>query len=218
MPLDELSSSEGCLAEYISQKTAEILAAKGDPKKVFGRHQLSPLPDADAVDLCVGQIHSANACLNFVAVRRVSQIDNQVAEQNALVTAQIEMVVLSPFAACSPIASSCTGMCWDMKSDKPKLAAQHQRRFFGGAPVEDREGFRVPENRQRWLALQHDGAAAGGFRRCGERALAPTTIYPLRYRPIQPDVAVHLEMPTAVPVWRKNDDTNFLFFFSHRVL
>jgi hypothetical protein len=30
------------------------------------------------------------------------------------------MVVLSPFAACSPIASSCTGTCWDLKSGKPK--------------------------------------------------------------------------------------------------
>ena len=69
VPLEELSSSEGCLAEYMSQKTAEIVAAKGDPKKVFGRHLLSPLPDADAVDLCVAQIHSANACDNFLAVQ-----------------------------------------------------------------------------------------------------------------------------------------------------
>jgi len=62
VPLQELSSSAGCLAEYISQKTAEIVAAKGDPKRVFGRHVYSPLPDADGVDLCVAQIHSANTC------------------------------------------------------------------------------------------------------------------------------------------------------------
>jgi len=26
--------------------------------------------------------------------------------------------VLSPFAVCSPVASSCTGTCWDLKSGK----------------------------------------------------------------------------------------------------
>jgi len=160
VPLNELSSSEGCLAEYISQKTAEILAAKGDPKKVFGKNQLSPLPDADAVDLCVSQIHSANTCLNFVAVRRVSQIDNQVAEQSALVTARIEMVVLSPFAACSPIASSCTGMCWDTNSDKPKLAAQL------------REGFLVARRLRIEKAFAFQKAAGGGWR-CDTTALQP---------------------------------------------
>jgi len=35
VPLQELSSSAGCLAEYISQKTAEIIAAKGDPRRVL---------------------------------------------------------------------------------------------------------------------------------------------------------------------------------------
>ena len=120
VPLSELSSAEGCLAEYMSRKTAEITAAKGDPRKVFGRHPLSPLPDADAVDLCVAQIHSANTCENFLTVSRVFQIDNQVAEQEALVTAEVEMVVLSPFAVCSPVASNCTGTCWDPKTGKPK--------------------------------------------------------------------------------------------------
>ncbi|HEX9469704.1 MAG TPA: lysozyme inhibitor LprI family protein [Bradyrhizobium sp.] len=120
VPLDELSSSEGCLANYMNQKTAEIVAAKGDPKKVFGRHPSSPTPDADAVDLCVAQIHSANACGDFVGVNRVFQIDDEVAEKEALITAEVEMIVLSPFAACSPIASSCTGTCWDLKSGKAK--------------------------------------------------------------------------------------------------
>jgi uncharacterized protein YecT (DUF1311 family) len=121
VPLSELSSSENCLAEYIARKKAEIVAAKDDPKRVFGRHVSSPLPDADAVDLCVGQIHSARSCEDFVSVSRVFQIDNEVAEQSALVTAEVEMVVLSPFAVCSPIASSCTGMCWDfMSSGQPK--------------------------------------------------------------------------------------------------
>src|SRR3981081_3797789 len=98
------------------QKTVEIIAAKGDPKRVFGRRTSSPLPDADAVDLCVAQIHSANTCHHFLRVSRVFEIDSEVAEQSALVTAAVEMIVLSPFAVCSPIASGCTGMCWDSKS------------------------------------------------------------------------------------------------------
>jgi hypothetical protein len=115
VPLEELSSSADCLTEYISQKTAEMIAAKGDPKRVFGRHMSSPLPDADGVDLCVAQIHSANTCNDFVRVSRVFEIDSEIAEQSALVTTEVEMIVLSPFAICSPIASSCTGMCWGEK-------------------------------------------------------------------------------------------------------
>jgi uncharacterized protein YecT (DUF1311 family) len=120
VPLQELSPSEACLAEWMDQKTAEIIAAKGDPKRIFGRRLLSSSPDADAVDLCVAQIHSANACDDFLSVSRVFQIDDEVAEKEALVTAEVEMIVLSPFAACSPIASGCTGTCWDSKSGKAK--------------------------------------------------------------------------------------------------
>ena len=120
VPLEELSPSEGCLADYFTRKLAEVVAAKGDPKRVFGRHQLSPSPDADAVDLCVAQIHSANACENFLTVSRVFQISSEVAEQNATVIAAVEMIVLSPFAVCSPIASNCTGTCWDVRSGNAK--------------------------------------------------------------------------------------------------
>ena len=123
VPLEELSSSEGCLSDYFNEKTAEVAAAKGDPGKIFGRHLASPSPDADAVDLCVAQIHAANACENFLAVSRVSQIGNKVAEDSALVTAEVEMIVLSPFAVCSPIASGCTGTCWDLKSGKANAAS-----------------------------------------------------------------------------------------------
>jgi uncharacterized protein YecT (DUF1311 family) len=122
VPLEELSSAESCVAEYFRQKTAEVVAAKGDPKRIFGRHAVAPSPDADAVDLCVAQIHSANSCGDFLTVGRVFQIDNEVAEREALVTAEIEMIVLSPFAACSPVASNCTGACWDMKLGRPKPA------------------------------------------------------------------------------------------------
>jgi hypothetical protein len=32
------------------------------------------------------------------------------------------MKVLSPFAVCSPVASSCTGTCWDLRSGQAKSA------------------------------------------------------------------------------------------------
>ena len=104
VPLEELSAAEPCLADYIKQKAAEFAAVK-DPRRVFGREVLSPAPDADAVDLCVGKIHSTNTCENFLRISRVTQLDTEVSAQEAIVTAEIEMKVLAPFAICSPIAS-----------------------------------------------------------------------------------------------------------------
>jgi uncharacterized protein YecT (DUF1311 family) len=169
VPLDELASSSNCLAEYFSRKTAEIEAAKGNPRKVFGRPLVSRLPDADAVDLCVAQIHAANACENFLTVSRILEIDSEVAERSALVTAEVEMVVLSPFSVCSPVASGCTGTCWDPKSGRPKPGE-----LVGGDPDEDRESVHVPENRQRQLALRYQVATAGRFRCRGGRSLEPS--------------------------------------------
>jgi hypothetical protein len=73
--LRDLASSESCLADYFTRKKAEVSAARGDPKKLFGRPRFTPLPNADAVDLCVAQIHSTNSCLDFAAVDRVFEID-----------------------------------------------------------------------------------------------------------------------------------------------
>jgi uncharacterized protein YecT (DUF1311 family) len=129
VPLSELSSSEGCLADYLGQKTAEIVAAKGDPKRVFGQHLPSPTPNADAVDLCVSQIHAANTCDDFLRISRVFEIDSEVDAQSALVTAEVEMVVLSPFAVCSPIASGCTGTCWDLTSGKTSPSPASRESF-----------------------------------------------------------------------------------------
>jgi uncharacterized protein YecT (DUF1311 family) len=159
VPLQELSSSATCLAEYFSQKTAEIIAAKGDPRRVFGRHVSSPLPDADGVDLCVAQIHSTNACHDFLRVSRVFEIDSEVTEQSALVTAEVEMIVLSPFGLCSPIASSCTGMCWDVKPGEART------------PSAIREGFSVARKLriEKAFAFQKSG---DGWR-CNTPALQP---------------------------------------------
>jgi hypothetical protein len=165
VPLDELSSSETCLAEYMTQKTAELAAAKGDPKRVFGRHLSSPSPDADAVDLCVAQIHAANTCDNFLRVSRVFQIDTEVSEREALVIAEVEMVVLSPFAACSPVASSCTGTCWDMKSGKAKAAPGSRESF----PVAHRLKI------EKSFAFQKIDADGGSWR-CDTSALQPVDV------------------------------------------
>jgi uncharacterized protein YecT (DUF1311 family) len=122
VPLDEIAAAMPCLADALRERTAEITTAKGDPRRVFGR-QAPPLrPDADAVDLCVARIHAANGCGDFLRVKEVFEIDSDVAGPAAQVTTEVEMVVLSPFAVCSPVASGCTGTCWDLKIGMPKAA------------------------------------------------------------------------------------------------
>jgi uncharacterized protein YecT (DUF1311 family) len=161
VPLEDVSSSEDCLADFMTTKTAELIAAKGDPKRVFGRHPLPAAPDADAVDLCVGQIHAANACGNFLSVNRVIQLGSDIQPQSASVRAQVEMVVLSPFAVCSPVASGCTGSCWDLKSGQAKPSQPRNR---GSFPVAHR--LRIEKS----FAFQK--ADSGGWR-CDSAALQP---------------------------------------------
>lgn len=123
VPLSELETAEPCLTDLMKQKIAEIAAAKGDPKRFFGKELLSPSPDADAVDICVGRIHVANTCENFLRISRVLQLDTEVSEREAIVTAAVEMKVLAPFVICSPVASNCTGTCWDLQTRQPKQTA-----------------------------------------------------------------------------------------------
>jgi uncharacterized protein YecT (DUF1311 family) len=152
VPLAELSSSQDCLEDYLKEMTAGMLAAKGDPKRVFLRELAASQPNANAVDLCVTRIHTANACGNFLRVRRVYDSDIQVTDQSALVTAQIEMVVLAPFAVCSPVASNCTGTCWDIKAGKPGPAQPGNRDSFGvtnRVRIEKNFAFQKTEN-GRW--------------------------------------------------------------------
>jgi uncharacterized protein YecT (DUF1311 family) len=141
VPSRDLASSEGCLADYFAKKIAEVSAAKGDPKKLFGRPRFTPLPNADAVDLCVAQIHSSNGCLDFVAVDRVFQIDSDVSEKTAEVIAEVEMAVLAPFTACSPVASSCTGTCWDLTSNRPKSTPGTRDNFIIGYRLRIEKSF-----------------------------------------------------------------------------
>jgi uncharacterized protein YecT (DUF1311 family) len=162
VPLQELTSSEGCLAEYFDRKIAEATAAKGDPKKIFGRQVISPVPNADAVDLCVAQIHSAGACGDFLAVDRVVQIGNSQTDDNARITSGIEMVVLSPFTACSPVASGCTGTCWDLKSGRPKSAPGSREQFQVGYRVRIEKSFAFQKNDGGW--------------RCNSTAMQPVEV------------------------------------------
>jgi uncharacterized protein YecT (DUF1311 family) len=161
VPLEDVSSSEDCLADFMNAKTAELIAAKGDPKRVFGRHALPAAPDADAVDLCIAQIHAANACGDFLSVNRVIQIDSDIQQQSASVLAEVEMVVLSPFAVCSPIASGCTGTCWDLKSGQAKPSQPRSRDSF---PVAHR--LRIEKS------FEFQKADSGGWR-CSSAALQP---------------------------------------------
>jgi uncharacterized protein YecT (DUF1311 family) len=158
VPLEELSSSEDCVADFMKRKTAEVVAANGDAKKIFGRHLTSPLPNADAVDLCVTQIHAANSCGNFVRVRRVSEVDSQVTDDSALVTADVDMIVLAPFAVCSPVASACTGKCWDLG--------------HGNATPASRDSFPVSRRIRIEKAFAFQKADNGGWR-CNVTALQP---------------------------------------------
>ncbi len=160
VPLQELSPSESCLAEYMRQKAAEVAAARGDPKRLFGRNTASPLPDADAVDLCVAQIHSANDCGDFLRISRVFEIDSEVTEKDALVTAEVEMVVLSPFSVCSHVASSCSGTCWDPKSGKP------------GQSQGSRDSFAVAHRVRIQKAFAFQRTDGAGWR-CNANALSP---------------------------------------------
>jgi uncharacterized protein YecT (DUF1311 family) len=166
VPIEELLPAEGCLAESMQEKTAEFIAAKGDPKLVFGRHLPSPSPNADAVDLCVTQVHFANACRNFLAVSRVVQIDHDIEEQNARVLAEVEMVVLAPFSLCSPIASACTGTCWDPKSGKPQPSQPSLDNLRTS-----RESFAVAHRVRIEKSFEFQ-KAEGGWR-CGSIALQP---------------------------------------------
>ena len=150
VPLQELSPSEGCLSGYFSAKAAEVTAAKGDPKKLFGKQTTSSAPNADAVDLCVAQIHSAGACRNFLAVNRVIQTDGRQGDNSADVVSTIEMVVLSPFTACSPIASACTGTCWDLKSAKPKSTPGSHEQIRVGYRLRIEKSFAFQKNGNGW--------------------------------------------------------------------
>jgi uncharacterized protein YecT (DUF1311 family) len=130
VPLSELTSTQDCLQNYMTEMTAGMLAAKGDPRRVFLRTLAASRPDANAVDLCITRIHATNSCGDFMRVKRVNEVDNQLADQSALVTAGVEMVVLAPFAGCSPVASSCTGTCWDLRTGKPGQPQSGSRDSF----------------------------------------------------------------------------------------
>ncbi|MDN5003289.1 lysozyme inhibitor LprI family protein [Bradyrhizobium sp. GCM10027634] len=172
VPLEELGSAEDCLADHLKRKTEEITAARGDPKKVFGRQVAAHEPDTDAVDFCAARIHAANACGNFLRINRVYALDSQVTDQEAQVTGEIEMVVLAPFTTCSKVASTCTGTCWDAGTGHPQPGTANKERSAAAfnvtrrlriqrtfAFVKGTDGWRCREDE---LAPVNSGTAGGG--------------------------------------------------------
>jgi uncharacterized protein YecT (DUF1311 family) len=164
VPLSELESAEPCLNDMIKQKMAEAAAAKGDPRKFFGKDMLSPSPDADAVDLCVGRIHAANVCENFLRINRVLQLDVETSEREAIVTAQVEMRVLAPFSICSPVATNCTGTCWDLQRRQVKAPTPGISRDRETVSV----GYRLAVEKSFSFQKTKDGSW-----RCSTEALRP---------------------------------------------
>jgi uncharacterized protein YecT (DUF1311 family) len=161
VPLSELESAEPCLSDMMKQKLAEITAAKGDPKRFFGKELQSPSPDADAVDICVGRMHATNTCENFLRISRVLQLDIESSEKEAIVTAAVEMKVLAPFGICSPIAANCTGACWDLQTRQAKPTATPSRENVS-------IGYRLTVEKSFTFQKNNDGSW-----RCTTPALRP---------------------------------------------
>jgi hypothetical protein len=84
-------------------------------------------------------------------------------EKNAEVTAEVEMMVVAPFTACSPIASSCTGTCWDLTSNRPKSTPGTRDNFVIGYRVRIEKSF----------AFQK---ADDGTWRCNSNTLQPVEV------------------------------------------
>jgi hypothetical protein len=70
------------------------------------------------------------------------------------------MKVLAPFAICSPIASNCTGTCWDLQSGQPKPSITSRQ----SVPV----AYRISIEKSFAFKKTKDGDW-----RCGTEALRP---------------------------------------------
>ena len=105
-------------------------------------------------------------------ISRVSQLDTEVSAQEAIVTAEIEMKVLTPFAVCSPIASNCTGTCWDLQSGQPKLSVTGRQSLPIAYRIRIEKSFAFRKSKERRLVLRHGRTAAGRIRPRAERAVA----------------------------------------------
>jgi hypothetical protein len=83
-------------------------------------------------------------------VNRVLQTDGRQGDNSADVVSTIEMVVVSPFTACSPIASACTGTCWDLKSAKPKSTPGSHEQIRVGYRLRIEKSFAFQKNGSGW--------------------------------------------------------------------
>jgi hypothetical protein len=78
------------------------------------------------------------------------------------VTAEIQMVVLSPFTACSPIASSCSGTCWDLSSGKPRSSPGSREQVQVGYRLRIEKSFAFKKSGNAW--------------RCASTAIQPVEV------------------------------------------
>ena len=96
---------------------------------------------------CAGDAFFPETTLNTA---RVLQKNGKQTGDSAEVTAEIQMVVLSPFTACSPIASNCTGTCWDLNSGRPKSTLGSRAQFQVGYRVRIEKSFAFQKKDGGW--------------------------------------------------------------------
>jgi hypothetical protein len=109
----------------------------------------------------VGRIHATNTCENFLRISRVLQLDIESSEKEAIVTAAVEMKVLAPLGICSPIASNCTGACWDLQTRQAKPSMPPSRENIS-------IGYRLTVEKSFMFQKNNDGSW-----RCTTQALRP---------------------------------------------
>ncbi|MFX5009117.1 hypothetical protein ABTB96_19760, partial [Acinetobacter baumannii] len=69
--------------------------------------------------------------------------------------------VMAPFSICSPIASNCTGTCWELQTRQPRAAAANSRE-------NGLVGYRLPIEKAFAFQKNKDGSW-----RCSTDALRP---------------------------------------------
>ena len=173
LPLAELSSAQDCLENYLKEMTAGMRAAKGDPKRVFLRELAASRPNVDAVDLCVTRIHRANACDNFLRVRRVVELrhpgDRAERPGHGPDRDGRARSLLGVQPGCIELHRHMLG---HQGGQAGAAAAAQPGQFRRDEPHPDRKILRISEDREWPLALQFIRAEASRFRDDVQRSIA----------------------------------------------
>ena len=160
VPLEELSSSEACLANYFKQKTAEIAAAKGDPKRIFARPLFSPLPRCQ----CRRSLRRAAPCRQYLREFSVGETrvrDRQRIHHNERARHRRDRNERAH--SLQRVQPNCIGLHRIMlgcEIGESQTGAGKPGQFDTGPPCEHPEIVRVSEDGQRQLALRNGRAPA----------------------------------------------------------